>query len=148
MSARLTQYDVTSCIEKCGQDGGRGGGDSGYKSDGASGGDGGGGGGDGGGGGGNVYDVVNSRENNRLKQLLDILDDIEPTPPCEDEGWDLKYEKRTEYKKFMVPSPLKAKRRWGNTIGPCISAHCSGLDGASRLDCIVNMCNRSRRGTR
>ena len=36
----------------------------------------------------------------------------------------------------------RQKRRWGNTIGPCISTHCGGLGGENRVICILHKCNR------
>lgn len=52
----------------------------------------------------------------------------------------VQYEKQTERMRFVIPQ----KRRWGNTIGPCISSQCGGLGGENRLVCILHKCNGHR----
>ena len=92
-----------------------------------------------------------SKTTSNVSRIMEILDKIDPASGksrgCGEENsvnakWDLKYEKKTEYKQLTLP--VVAKRRWGSTIGPCIAAHCAGRTGASRTACIVNMCNRKR----
>ena len=80
---------------------------------------------------------------NRTTRILDVLGHIHPTIPCR-QYWKLKYKRETEHMQVLLPE----KRRWGNTIAPCISAHCTGLSGRLRVQCIVSMCNRSRRSRR
>ena len=35
------------------------------------------------------------------------------------------------------------KRRWGNTVLPCITSRCGGLAGDRRISCIIEKCNRN-----
>lgn len=38
------------------------------------------------------------------------------------------------------------KRRWGDTLTTCIASHCNSLNGKYRVDCIINKCDKQRRG--
>ena len=62
------------------------------------------------------------------------------TDSCKDKDLHFQFERQTERMQFFIPQ----KRRWGNTIAPCISTHCTGLSGPSRVECIVNRCNGNR----
>lgn len=56
---------------------------------------------------------------------------------CKERDMQFQFERQTERMRFVIPR----KRRWGNTIAPCITTHCTGLTGSSRMECIVNQCN-------
>ena len=38
------------------------------------------------------------------------------------------------------------KRRWGDPLITCIASYCNSLQGKTRVDCIINMCDKQRRG--
>ena len=53
----------------------------------------------------------------------------------------VQYEHQVDKMRVLIPQ----KRRWGSTIGSCITAHCKGVEGLSRVDCITKYCHRTRR---
>ena len=53
----------------------------------------------------------------------------------------VQYEHQVDKMRVLTPQ----KRRWGSTIGSCIKAHCGGVGGPNRVDCIMRNCHRTRR---
>lgn len=53
----------------------------------------------------------------------------------------VQYEHQVDKMRVLIPQ----KRRWGSTIGSCITAYCEGVEGLSRVDCIKKYCHRTRR---
>ena len=72
----------------------------------------------------------------RYMSVAELLREAQ-TESCKDKDMQFQFERQTERMRFVIPQ----KRRWGNTIAPCISTHCTGLRGSSRVECIVNRCN-------
>lgn len=71
--------------------------------------------------------------------LTKLLSQIYKRHHCPD-NVQVHYERQTEKVNILIPQ----KRRWGNTIAPCINAYCNRFVGASRLECIMDRCNASR----
>ena len=65
-----------------------------------------------------------------------LADDEHDHSSCRDH-FRVQYERETERMRVLIPQ----KRRWGNTIAPCISSHCHGLSGERRMRCILQRCN-------